>query len=75
MPRCFLVFPLQNNDETRGFVQHAAAMKNACESAPETSKASEEDQVPGVVARLMGLESLPKTSSLSSSSAAAAPQQ
>ncbi|KAH8938361.1 hypothetical protein BDL97_16G078500 [Sphagnum fallax] len=61
-----------NNDETRGFVQHAAAMKNACESAPETSKASEEDQVPGVVARLMGLESLPKTSSLSSSSAAAA---
>jgi len=74
-PRRFLVFPLQNDDETRGFVQHAAAVKNTCESAPEISKVSEEDQVPGVVARLMGLESLPKISSLSlssSSSSAAA---
>ncbi len=67
-----MVFPLQNDDETRGFVQHAAAVKNTCESAQETSKASEEDQVPGVVARLMGLESLPKMSSLSSSSSSAA---
>ncbi|CAM6052101.1 unnamed protein product [Sphagnum compactum] len=61
-----------NDDETRGFVQHDAAVKNTFESAPGTSKASEEDHVPGVVARLMGLESLPKTSSLSSSSSSAA---